>query len=62
VLRPNFLNFGLQRGRNVPGRFIRDNGDALVRLEPKANPKGVARTGRKFGIYGIDRKTVRHCS
>src|SRR5260370_20474391 len=60
VVRADALDFGLQRRRDVARHFIRDDGDAFVGFESKANLNSVARTGRKFGVNRIDGETVRH--
>jgi hypothetical protein len=58
----HFLDLLLERGGDVAGCFIGDDGDAFVRLEAQAIADGVARAGSQLRINGKSggEKTVRH--
>ena len=60
VFRTDFFHFGLQRGRDIPGRLIRDDGNALLGFELKTNTERIARPRREFRINRVGGQTVRH--
>ncbi len=52
VFGTDLLDLLLERGGDVARRFIGDDGDAFVRLQPQAIADGVARAGSEFRING----------
>jgi hypothetical protein len=50
VLRADFFDFALERRRNVPGRFVGDDRDPLVRFQPQTIADGVSRSGLQLRI------------
>src|SRR5437868_11537034 len=60
VVRSDFLHFGLQGSRNVPGSLIGNDGDAFLWFELEAHPDRVARAGRKLSINRVYSAPVRH--
>jgi hypothetical protein len=50
VLRADFFDFALERGRNVAGRFVGNDRDPLITFQAQTIADGVSRSGLQLGI------------
>jgi hypothetical protein len=60
MFRADFLDFTLERRRDIPRGFIGDDRDALIRLQAQTIPDRVPRARLKLRIDGYGVGAVRH--
>ena len=53
IFRSHFLDFGLQRCRDLHRRFVGNNCDPFLRVKLQANANSIVRTGRELSVNGI---------